>query len=252
MRYIIFVFSIVFTFIVGSATGSANLGNYFQGYKGTFVIRDLSTNEVKIYNEELANKRIAPQSTFKVLNALVGLQTGVVGGEGHLKKWDGVISSYSANNRDHTLASAMTNSVVWYFKDMARNIGEDRMHKWIDQVGYGNGDISGGIDQFWLESSLFISPIEQVNFIAKLYKEDLPFDKSVIQTVKKIITLEQDDNHIFAGKTGTKSNLGGGWFVGYISCKNKTYTFATYIDGPNASGPIARGITERILHDTVL
>jgi beta-lactamase class D len=38
------------------------------------------------------------------------------------------------------------------------------------KISYGNQDISGGIDQFWLSSSLKISPKEQADFMEALYK----------------------------------------------------------------------------------
>lgn len=225
---------------------------YFGNYSGTIVIKDLSNNETQIFNKDLASKRLPPQSTFKIPNALIGLQTGAVQGKGHLKEWNGIVSAYPAHNSNHTLASAIQHSVVWYFQEMAKEIGIDQMQEWINDVGYGNKDISGGIDHFWLESSLLISPIEQVEFIMKLYKEELPFEKNSMKTVKEMITLKDDKGYVLAGKTGTKSNLGGGWFVGYVSYQDRTHVFATYLDGPNVNGLKAREITENIIHGEIV
>lgn len=89
----------------------------------------------------------------------------------------------------------MRESVVWYYQAMARDIGMKRMQEWLGKIGYGNNDISGGIDRFWINSSLRISPLEEVEFLGKLVDETLPFDKDVMRTVKHLILLEESDDH---------------------------------------------------------
>ena len=48
------------------------------------------------------------------------------------------------------------------------------MKEWIDRFGYGNGDISGGIELFWLQGSMRVSAFEQVEFLRKLEEGRLP------------------------------------------------------------------------------
>lgn len=108
-------------------------------------------------------------------NSLIGLETGAVRDEYEVKRWDGVIREFESWNRDRTLASAIRESAIWFYQDMARDIGVTNMEKFVNQIGYGNRDISGGIDEFWLDSTLEISAIEQVDFIESLVEEDLPF-----------------------------------------------------------------------------
>ena len=83
-------------------------------------------------------------------------------------------SSIAAWNHDQTLASAMRHSVVWYFQRVATGIGEERMQRELDRIGYGNRDISGGLTRFWLQSSLKISPREQVGLLRALFNGSLP------------------------------------------------------------------------------
>ncbi len=103
---------------------------------------------------------------FKILNALIGLDTKVVEDEYAIKYWDGVKREIDAWNQDHTLGSGMRHSVVWYYQELAREIGESEMKEGLVKANYGNKDISGGIDEFWLSSSLQISPVEQAHFLA--------------------------------------------------------------------------------------
>ncbi|WP_231597670.1 class D beta-lactamase [Bacillus sp. SA1-12] len=215
---------------------------FFDNDEGTFVLRDINKGKTFIYNHERAKQRFAPQSTFKVPNSLIGLQVGAVKDEYDIKYWDGVEREIEIWNQDHTLGSALRNSVVWYYQAMARDIGESRMQEWVRNISYGNQDISGGIDQFWLSNSLKISPIEQAEFLEALYKEELPFDQGVMKTVKRMMIQKEGDDFTLYGKTGQGSGIG--WFVGFIKTDNQAYSFATNIAGKSAD---AKTITMEIL-----
>ncbi len=215
---------------------------FFSNQDGTFVLRDIKKDKTFVYNHERANKRFAPQSTFKVPNSLIGLQTGAVEDEYDIKYWDGVERELPVWNQDHTLGSAMRYSVVWYYQAMARDIGYSRMEDWVRKISYGNQDISGGIDQFWLSNTLQISPLEQADFLEALYKENLPFDKDVMRTVKRMMIQQEGDEYTLFGKTGQGSGIG--WFVGFIESGKRSYSFATNIDGTSTD---AKSITIEIL-----
>jgi beta-lactamase class D len=219
-----------------------DVDNYFENYDGTFILRDLKNDKTFIYNNERANQSFAPQSTFKVPNSLIGLQVGAVENEYDIKYWDGVEREIPVWNQDHALGSAMRNSVVWYYQAMARDIGEARMKEWVKKISYGNQDISGGIDQFWLSSSMKISPLEQADFMENLDKEELPFDKDVMKIVKRMMIQEEGDNYTLYGKTGQGSGIG--WYVGFINTQGDEYVFVTNIEGTSAN---AKNITRDIL-----
>ncbi|WP_416723434.1 class D beta-lactamase [Bacillus stercoris] len=222
-----------------------NVDDEFKDTDGTFILHDLQKDQTFVYNRERANQRQTPQSTFKVVNALIGLQVKAVRDEYDVKRWDGVKREFESWNRDHTLGSAMRESAIWYYQALARDIGEERMKTWLHTLSYGNEDISGGIDQFWLQSSLTISPLEQEAFLKKLFKEELPFDKPVMKTVKRMMIQEEGDHYTLYGKTGTRlTDMGLGWFVGFIKTEHGSYVFVTNVDN---SGTKAKNITVDIL-----
>ncbi|MDZ4835243.1 MAG: class D beta-lactamase [Candidatus Melainabacteria bacterium] len=225
----------------------------FQGYDGAFVLLDLNTNKFVRYNKTRCAKRFAPCSTFKIFNALAGLDSKVISGPDDKKKWDGKKRMVDSWNRDHTLETAMQESTIWYFQEVAKDVGEERMKKYIQAVGYGNQDISGGITKFWLGGSLAISADEQVAFLKRLYNNDLPFSKEAMETVKKILIVSDDGSSIMRGKTGTDMVDGKtvlGWFVGYVIEDGKPYIFATNISADDkVNGRLARTITRSILHN---
>lgn len=220
----------------------------FDGENGGFILYDEVMKQYYIYNEEQVNKQMSPCSSFKVFNSLIGLDTGVIQDENHKYKWDGKIRFLEVWNKDHTLESAIANSVVWYYQRLATEVGNVRMNKYIDSIGYGNKDISGGIDRFWLDSSLKISPREQVDLLKKLYNNELPFEQKNIDIVKDILVLEKDDGFILSGKTGTGEHSQVGWFIGCIQKGDKNFYFATNIIGSkNATGRQAKEVTKEIL-----
>lgn len=229
-----------------------DLGKYFEGFTGTFVMYETATDNYIIYNEAQSKKRLSPCSTFKIYNSLIGLETGVLDQEDvfTLFKWNGVKYDFPYWNHDHTLASATRESVVWYFQELASRIGQERMQEYINKIEYGNQDISGGLTTFWLRSSLQISAMEQVQLLNKLYANQLPFAASTQAIVKKNITLSDENGVIFMGKTGSGFENGKwllGWFVGCIEKNGQWYIVATNLEAPDdATGAKAREITKQI------
>ena len=138
---------------------------YYKGYNASFVIFDSKTGKVFRYNPANCETRYSPMSTFKIFNSLAGLETGVVKNENHSFKWDGTKNDRPDANRDQTLQTAVSNSIVWCFQEIAAAVGQERMKKFLHDVHYGNEDITGGITKFWLGSSLKISANEQLEFL---------------------------------------------------------------------------------------
>ena len=129
-----------------------------------------------------------PASTFKIPNSLIALETGVVGDpDKDVFKWDGVKRSIEAWNRITPCASAIAASAVPVYQEIARRIGAERMQKYVDLLEYGNRDIGGGIDQFWLTGDLRIDPVQQIDFVDRLRRGVLPVSKRSQDLVRDIL-----------------------------------------------------------------
>jgi bla regulator protein BlaR1 len=228
---------------------------YFEGFTGTFVMYDEANDQYIVFNEPQSVKRLSPCSTFKIYNSLIGLETGVLDQEDvyTLFKWNGTQYPFPAWNHDQTLASATRDSVVWYFQELASRIGTERMQAYLNNMEYGNQDISGGLTTFWLRSSLQISAQEQVDLLHRLYSGKLPVSLENVEVVKKNITLSEDNGVRLMGKTGSGFQDGKwllGWFVGCVEKGGDRYFVATNIQAPDgAMGGKAREITKVILKD---
>jgi beta-lactamase class D len=229
------------------------LEKYFDGQPGTFVLVDLKRDHILRYNPDRAAQRFLPASTFKILNSLISLETGVIPDENTVIKWDGTAYDVPSWNQDHTLKTAIANSVVWYYQELARRIGEERMQKYVDAAGYGNHDIAGNIDSFWLDGALRISADEQVKFLKRLYQNALPFAQRNLDIVKAILVLEETPLSRLSGKTGTqlrvKPNIN--WFIGYVEKGDNVYLFATNLELPAGvtDSTLAKEITKHMLRD---
>ena len=147
----------------------------------------------------------------------------------------------------------MENSVNWYFTSLDEQLGKTAVSDYIQGIGYGNENISGGFPTYWMESSLKISPIEQVELLTGLYENSFDFDSENIDAVKDAIHLSSHDGATLYGKTGTGRIDGqdvNGWFVGFIETGGQTYFFAANIGADeNATGSRAAEITMEILKD---
>lgn len=200
------------------------------GYKGCFLLYGIKDNILTAYNPDMCNERFYPASTFKILNTLIGLETGVLKDESTVFEWDGTTRPIKEWNQNLDLKSAFSYSAVPYFQEVARRIGEKNMKKWVDLVGYGNCDISGGIDMFWLTGGLKISGLEQINFLKRLYLNQLPFSQRTMDIAKNVMIYRQPPGYIMRAKTGS-SRDGKGWFVGWIEREGNAFFFVTIIEG---------------------
>jgi len=213
-----------------------DLGRYFKklGLEGSILIYDSKNNRTYEHNPQRNATAFRPASTFKVFNSLVALETGVIPDDVAVLTWDGINRELASWNHDTNMRQALKNSTVWFYQVLARRAGHERMQRFINQVGYGNRQIgtTKDIDRFWLEGPLEITPQEQIKFLQRLQRGDLPFSKRTMDLVKDIMVFEQTPDYTLRAKTGwvRSSNPEIGWFVGYLEQNNNVYFFATNIN----------------------
>ncbi len=199
-----------------------------RNVNGTFVLKNMSTGDIKIYDIERSDRTYLPASTFKILNSMIALQTAAIKSVDDTIKWDGVSRGLAAWNKDHTMRSAMPVSCVWFYQALARRIGKEHMQYWVNQVAYGNKNIGKEIDDFWLQGEIRISANEQLVFIEKLINNQLPFDKEIQESVKELMVTDSNEKYTIHSKTGWTKQIG--WNVGYIEAKNNKWIFAMNMD----------------------
>ena len=228
-----------------------DLSSYFGEYEGTFVLYDTGNDTWNIHNMDYATLRVAPNSTYKIYSALLGLENGYITPTSNDMVWNGQEYPIAEWNANQNLTTALQNSVNWYFQLFDQTAGLEALEDFYTNINYGNHDLSGGVSNFWSESSLKISPIEQVEMLQRFYINEFNFDTDNVQTVKNALLLASNSNGNLYGKTGT-GNINGknisGWFIGYVETSNNIYFFALNIGSTDdATGSKASDITLSIL-----
>jgi beta-lactamase class D len=206
-----------------------------EGTVGTFLGYKVDDYLIIASDKNRSGEAKLPASTYKIPNSLIALETGVVEDpDKDVFKWDGVKRSIEAWNRDHTMRTAIAASAVPVYQEIARRIGQERMQKYVDLFEYGNRNIGGGIDQFWLTGDLRIDPVQQVDFVDRLRRGVLPISKRSQDLVRDILPVTKVGDATIRAKSGLlgaeigKPSLG--WMVGWAEKGDARTVFALNMD----------------------
>ena len=240
------IFAGILTLALAAAAGRASaaeriedarIAPLFQkhGVTGVLVLYDPATDRYHSNNFDRAEKAFLPASTFKIPHAIIALETGAVANSSEVIEWDGKARGWDKWDRDQTLASAVKYSAVWAFQVIARRIGPERMAEWVDRLGYGNRDISGDIESFWLDGALRVTALEQIAFLRRLHDGALPASSDIQAEVRRLLIAESTEHYVLRGKTGWAEHPDPdlGWYVGWIETPSKTMFFALNLDMPD-------------------
>ena len=217
---------------------------------GTLVVADErgAAGPLLVYNPLRASQQFLPASTYKIPHSLFALDAGAVRDEFQVFPWDGVNHEFPGHNQNQTLRSAMRYSAVWVFELFAKQIGKQKAREYLRKAQYGNADPSGA-EPYWLEGSLRISPLEQIAFLRRLYRNRLPFKLEHQLLVKDTMINEAGREWILRAKTGWTGKQG--WWVGWVEWPNGPVFFALHIDTPKRGEdlPKREAITREILRE---
>ena len=228
------------------------------------VVSDASTGKL-VEQQGDCTERTTPASTFKIAISLMGYDSGFLNDahdptlqfhEGY-PDWGGV-----AWKQPTDPTRWIKYSVVWYSQQVTNSLGMDRFADYTKKFGFGNADVKGdkrhpdGLTHAWIDSSLKISPLEQVAFLTKLVSRKLPVSDHAFAMTEQITEVTKlDDGWDIHGKTGTgfPSNADGsddetrgwGWFVGWSRRDGKTLVFARLIQDDGAAPKAPVGLRAR-------
>lgn len=222
-------------------------------FHGSMVIYRESTGQYLVYNKHQAQVRVSPNSTYKIYSAIHALEENIITSQHSSMKWNHVNYPIPQWNQDQDLASAMPQSVNWYFQTLDQISGQKEMKHFYQQIQYGNQDLSSGISEYWLEASLKISPWEQVRLLKDFHENKYQWKSSTIDTVKKALFIQEKNGVSLYGKTGTgmvNGNYIHGWFIGFLEHGNETNYFALCLtSGKKVSGTKAMKTVLEILKE---
>lgn len=247
----------------------ADWSEYFSGLNGTAVVYDVSDNRYMMYNSDLALTGRSPCSTFKIISSLIALENGILEPEDSTRTWSGEGFWNEDWNKDIDFAEAFRTSCVWYYRQVIDDIGKDMMQRELEKLQYGNCDISDwegrlntnnnnrALTGFWIESSLLISPKEQVEVMERIFGDNSAYSEETQNALKQVMLVseqEQTDISIY-GKTGmgvVEGIVADAWFTGFAEGAEGKIYFCVRLgrtDDMEVSSPKAREIAIQIVSD---
>lgn len=207
-------------------------GQYFSAnnVNGCFMLHDFRRNVFNIFNVQGTQVRHAPFNTFDIMNALAGIETGVIS-DTNLTVSDSAGKPFPDINPNLTMAQAFRQSNESYFSVMAQRIGQEKMDFWLDSVKYGNMDTNPYQSRFWMNNALQISPDEQMGFMENLYSSKLPFQSRTVRLVKALLLQEKTMNYSLYYQDGFKAGASSseGWITGWLETNERPYFFVLYL-----------------------
>lgn len=269
------LFGLVLMYSIGSAGQPKRLNeapsvsvtnvfdNYFSncGVTGSVTVFDLHKNIITTSDSTDFKIETLPASTFKIVNLLIALETGVIRNVDEVVKWPGQMDTAKYGYRpeiyhDMSVSDAFRESAAWVFVELAKKIGRTRYADYLGRCGYGNGDLSIEDPDFWNQGDFGVSPFHQVKLLRGLYSETLPFKVENMRTVKKVMTVEETEKYVMRGKTGwtRHGGMNTGWWVGMVETNKGVFVFCTRLIQDrrfkrNDFGSCRKSITNSVLKD---
>lgn len=215
-----------------------------------------STSGDTLYRDGICDRRYSPASTFKVPLAVMGYDAGILDDE-HTPAWD-YRPEYDAPERDRKTVDPTIwerDSVLWFSREITRRLRAEKFSAYVAGFGYGNADVSGdpgrrsGLTRSWIDSSLKITPLEQVDFLRRLLDRKLPVSAKAQDMTIAVLPAFKAGEWTVKGKTGsTRVRAEGegralGWFVGWAERDGRRVVFARLAVNDRKEGP--KGIATR-------
>ena len=243
MRFLFFTVAVSFLAACSpnNVTTDNSLKKFFDEQKsdGCFAMFNNGNGQFTIYNlPRYRDSAFLPASTFKIINSLIGLQTGKIIDDSMVIRWDGTVRGVPEWNQDLSMHRAFRVSAVPYYQEVARRVGKDTMQHWLDSLAYGTKKIKSAIDTFWLDNSLKITPDEQLGVVKRLYFKQFPFFDNYEQIVMNAMLMEDKPTHRLSYKTGLGIKEDGtpiAWVVGWIEENGHPYFFVLNMETKDRS-----------------
>ena len=123
------ILSILLIYPFASIVSQVDLQQPFKdcNLEGSITIYDYKNKKWTYSDEADAKVATLPASTFKILNSMIALETGVIKDENVVFKWDGQKRFVESWNADTDLKNAFKNSTVWYYVELAKIIGKKKI-----------------------------------------------------------------------------------------------------------------------------
>lgn len=212
-----------------------------DGTTGTMVVEQTGrVRRTVLVGARRSRVRYLPSSTFKIPNSLIAIDAGIASGAE--QSYPGPNPNYLVDGSpflspvcegDLTLRSAFQNSCIPIYQRIARQVGRPAYRSAVRALRYGNEDVSTApVDSFWLEGAFGISAREQVAFLERLRRGELPVSRRAARDVESMMVVDGPPGSVLRAKTGYvfTTTPARGWWVGWVQRPGLVSTFALNLD----------------------
>ncbi|GMU43100.1 MAG: class D beta-lactamase [Xanthomonadales bacterium] len=234
----VLLFALAALAALAASTADAMLAGHFGRRYGALEIYDAQSKLSFRVNTPRLSERLPPCSTYLLPHFAIALGTGVLRSSDSRIEFDAARHPESANwpsswRRDQTYASALKDSVQWYAQELSVRMGSERLQRNLKRIKYGNADVGGGLERFWM-SSLRVSAFEQLDFLRAFRDGKLGFNPGVTRLLQEALVIERTPDYTIYGKYGSCPQTDDsylGWLVGYVEKPGKVWYYALNLDG---------------------
>lgn len=218
-------------------------------HPGCFLLLDLETGAAQVLEAQSCDLPTSPASTFKIPNSLIGLETGVTSGADAVRQFDPEKHGYAEWGReDLTLEQAVRQSVLWYFRELAADVGPERMQQMLDRLDYGNRKIGEDVTLFWINHTLTITAHQQLDFLHRMWTGKLDVAPEHVRTLEGILEqplsslrdrVREPETYEAAWRSGVKAQFKTGtndygdgsvtWLVGRLQSDERDVIFVSRV-----------------------
>lgn len=219
----------------------------FNGVEACAALRDVASGAETATSDRLeCARRLAPCATLDIPASVVALDRGVTPDANAPVRRQPPVEGDPPDGV--TLKDAFRGPVPWVYDEIAHRVGPDAFVKALGAMRYGDAEqiASRPRPKPAAQSRLTLSPVEQVDFLARLKRGELPTTAESQARTAELFPSERIGDANLLLKTG--ACLGAAWAVGWVDRGGRSMIFAvveTAREGASAEDVVAR--TKRLM-----
>lgn len=225
----------------------------FEGQQACVVLRDVAPGAgAAVSDQQTCARRLPPCATLEVPATVIALDRGVTPDANAPVKRNPPQDGDTADGVN--LRDAFRKQVGWVFEEVTRRIGPEAFTRALAAMRYGDVEASARpldrIDRDGDQQGLSLSPIEQVDFLARLKRGELPTSAESQARTVEVLATERIGDATVAWKSGSCDGVA--WSVGWVDRAQRSVIFAAALTGPQRSTEDASQRMKRVMVDLAL
>jgi len=203
----------------------------FAGAAACVAIRDVAPGAAAVSSGgPTCDRRLPPCATFEIPASVIALDRGVVPDAGAPVKRNPPLKDDPPDGM--SLRDAFRSGAAWVYEEVSRRVGSDAFAKALGAMRYGNADSGGPVERLGRGDSpegLALNAVEQVEFLARLKRGELPTSAEAQARTVEIVPAERWGDANVALKSGACDDAA--WTVGWVDRNGRSTVIAAVESG---------------------